>query len=382
LGTNEAGGERVDEFGRGAVEFHADGRRGPAESEAPKADPVTTGTGTVLIRLRPLRGPSPGRSAVQFRHDFLTMTDTTGHGGETMLVMNPRSGDETHAPTVRDRAALVDYEVRETEYEQHAIELAREAANAGAEEIVAVGGDGTLNEVVRGVSAADSLADVTLAVVPAGTGNDFATNIGITGIDDAFDVIATGDRRRLDLGLADGRPFLNSCVAGITAEASQETSSSLKSQFGVLAYVLTTLRMASAYTGIEISATVDAGDGGTTVWEGAAAIVLVGNGRRFSRAGSEQANLEDGLLDVAILEDVSSVDLARDHLAERLFDETGTSLTRFQTSSLDLRVDRDETATFSLDGEMLDLPSVTVRTRDRVVEMCVGDGYERPSDVE
>jgi YegS/Rv2252/BmrU family lipid kinase len=308
------------------------------------------------------------------------MTDSNLDDSATVLVMNPQSGDESHPELVRKLASQAGYEVLETEYEDHAVELAHEAAIAGVREIVAVGGDGTLNEIVQGVLAADALADVTIGVVPAGTGNDFAANIGVTGIEDAFDVIANGERRRLDLGFAEGRPFLNSCVAGITAEASNKTSASLKAQFGVLAYVITTIRMASAYPGIEISATVEDEHGETTVWEGTAAIVLVGNGRRFSTAGSEQANVEDGLLDVMILENVSSLDFAREHLAERLFDRKGDSLTRFLTSSLDLRLDRDKSATFSLDGEILDLPSVELHTQKQAVEICVGDAYE-PSPV-
>jgi YegS/Rv2252/BmrU family lipid kinase len=308
------------------------------------------------------------------------MTTESADSTETVVVMNPQSGDENHPELVRDLAAQAGYAVVETAYEDHAVELAREAAADGADEVVAVGGDGTLNEVVQGISAADALDAVTVGVVPAGTGNDFATNIGVTGIEEGFDVVANGERRRLDLGLAEGRPFLNSCVAGITAEASRQTSPSLKAQFGVLAYVITTIRMASTYPGVEISATVEDETGETTLWEGTAGIVLVGNGRRFSMEGSGQANVEDGLLDVMILENVSSFDFAREHLAERLFDREGESLTRFFTPSLDLRLDQDKSTTFSLDGEILDLPAVELRTRQRAIEMCVGDTYERPED--
>lgn len=305
------------------------------------------------------------------------MTDTTADSAETVLVMNPQSGSGDHGPAVRDRAALLGYEVWETQHEKHAVELAGSAAREGVGEIVAVGGDGTLNEVVRGVIDADALESATVGVVPAGTGNDFATNIGITGIDDAFTVLEDGDRRRLDVGLADGRPFLNSCVAGITAEASGETSSELKSRFGVLAYVLKTLQLAPEFSGIDIRASVDDGANTETVWEGAATVVLVGNGRRFALSGSEQANVEDGLFDITIIEDVDSLGLAGDRLVERILDREGDHMTRFHASALEIQIEHDDPATFSIDGEMIDLASVNLTNRSQVLEMPVGDGYER-----
>lgn len=304
------------------------------------------------------------------------MSETPADSTETVVVLNPRSGSGDHGQEVRDRAKLLGYDIQETQRENHAIELAQSAAERGADEVVAVGGDGTLNEVVRGVAAADALDDVTIGVVPAGTGNDFATNIGITGIDDAFHVLEDGERRQLDLGVADDRPFLNSCVAGITAEASGETSSALKSQFGVLAYVLTTLKMATGYSGLDISASVEDGANTETVWEGPAAVILVGNGRRFSMSGSEQANLEDGLFDITIVEETDSLGLAQDRINERLLDEQGEHLTRFLASSLEIGIKEDSPATFSFDGEMADFESVQLENNKQAVTMPVGEGYE------
>lgn len=303
------------------------------------------------------------------------MSDTAADT-ETVLVMNPLSGTGDHGQDVRDRATLSGYEVRETEHETHAIELARSAAERGADLVVAVGGDGTLNEVVCGVRAADALDSVTVGVVPVGTGNDFATNIGIRSLDDAFHVLKEGERRWLDLGLADGRPFLNSCLAGVIAEASDETSSELKSRFGVLAYLLTTLRIATEFSGIELRAAIDDGSETEAVWEGTATAVIVGNGRRFTLSGNDQANLEDGLFDVTIVEDVDALDLAQDRLEERLLDREADHLTSFLASSLDIEVEASSPATFSLDGEIVEEGSLAVRNRRQVLQMPVGDGYE------
>jgi len=304
------------------------------------------------------------------------MTETPADDTGIVLVMNPKSGSADHAETVRNRATLRGYTLEETQREHHAIQLARRAAESGASEIVAVGGDGTLNEVVKGIQAAGALTEVTVGVVPAGTGNDFATNIGITGIDQAFDVLESGEVRTLDLGIANDAPFLNSCIAGITARASHETSPGLKSRLGVLAYVVTTLQLATNFSGIELTASVGEGRESTTVWDGSATVVLVGNGRRFSMAGTEQANLEDGLLDVTIIEDAASLDLVTDRLAERLFNNEGDNLERIQASSIELSVDSDESTAFSLDGEIAELDSVELTTRHGALHMRVGEGYE------
>jgi YegS/Rv2252/BmrU family lipid kinase len=305
------------------------------------------------------------------------MTDTPVDTAETVLVMNPRSGSGDHVKDIHDRATLLGYDVQETQRENHAIELARSAAERGVDQVVAVGGDGTLNEVIRGVAAADALDTVTVGVVPAGTGNDFATNIGITDIDDAFHVLEDGKRRRLDLGIADDRLFLNSCVAGITAKASGETPSALKSRFGVLAYVITTLKMATEFSGINIRASIREGPTEETAWEGPATVVLVGNGRRFSLSRSEQANLEDGLFDVAIIEAIDSLHLAEERLVEWILDEEGEHLVRFLASSLEIEIEGASPATFSFDGEMADLESVQLSNDRRALEMAVGDGYDR-----
>jgi len=304
------------------------------------------------------------------------MTDTTSDSLETVLVVNPRSGSGDHVPAVRDRATVLGYRIEETQRENHAMKLAEAAVEDGVDEVVAVGGDGTLNEVVRGVDAADGLDSVTVGVVPAGTGNDFATNIGITDIDVGFQALEDGERRWLDLGMADGTPFINSCLAGIVAEASDATTPEMKSRLGVLAYVMNTVQLAAEFSGIELSASV-VEDGTTeTVWEGVAEVVLVGNGRRFTLSGSEQANVEDGLLDVTIVEETGSIDLLEERLQERFLGREGEHIVRLLASSLELVVHERSATSFSLDGEFIDARSLELTTRERVVRMPVGESYD------
>lgn len=299
---------------------------------------------------------------------------------ETVVVLNPISGSASHAEEVRNRAALRGYDVRETRDAGDAVTFASEAADAGASVVAAAGGDGTLNEVVRGVGRADAFDDVTVGVVPAGTGNNFAGNVGITTIDDGFAALESGERRRIDLGMAAGRPFVNSCVGGLTADASGETSAELKNRLGVLAYVLTTLRSAPAFDGLRLSVTVRDGDGAAEGWSGEAICVLVGNGRRFTARGSDQADMEDGRFEVAIIEDVSTVDLMGDAIVERLLGREALHTTRLRAPTVEITSLDNEQINFSLDGEMVRDRSLALDVRPRTLRMVVGETYEPDPD--
>jgi len=295
---------------------------------------------------------------------------------DRVLVLNPVSGDSNHAPEVRGWSTDLGYEVRETEGEGDALDLAREAVADGASVVAAAGGDGTVNEVIRGVVAADGLEQVTVGVVPCGTGNDFAGNIGLTGIEHAFEVLSDGDRRRIDLGFAGDRPFANSCISGLTAEASAQTDPEQKSRFGTAAYVLTTLRTLQSFDGIRVSVTLFEDDGRSPVWSGNAVALLVGNGRRFPPGGSTQANMEDGLLDVTVVRDTDPTSLLTDIASEAVFERETAHTTRYKVPRLDIEVQEADPIVFSLDGEIVCRRQLSLYARPRTLSIFVGEDYD------
>ncbi|RYZ41586.1 MAG: lipid kinase [Myxococcaceae bacterium] len=108
-----------------------------------------------------------------------------------------------------------------------------EAIASGARRVLVGGGDGTIS------CAAQVLMnrDVTLGVVPLGTGNDFARSLGIPDtIEAACDVIAGGYTARVDVGLVNGRPFLNAASLGLTTAIAKRLTQELKQRAGKLAY--------------------------------------------------------------------------------------------------------------------------------------------------
>ena len=294
---------------------------------------------------------------------------------ETVVVLNPESGSGTHGAAVRSHAAALGYTLTETGPDIDATTAARAAAERGVSTVVAAGGDGTVNEVVRGLRRADALDRVTLGVVPVGTGNSFAKRLAVPDIDTAFDAIESGERCRVDLGQANGRVFVNSCVAGLTADASSRTSTAMKRRLGVLAYVVTTLRTVPAFESLRLTVSVDGRDSSGPVWTGDALTVLVGNGRRFTPNRGQQANLEDGLFDVAVVEAVPVHSLLSETLFERLLGRESDYIDRFRARSLSIEVHHPETVRFSLDGEIIQARSLSVRNRPRALSVAVGEGY-------
>lgn len=310
---------------------------------------------------------------------------STGESADRVVILNPVSGSGNHAKKVRRLAAERGFAVRETEAEGDAVRLAQEVADE-ATLVGACGGDGTLNAVVRGLRAAGALDRVTVGIVPVGTGNNFAANVGVQGIEHSFDVLEDGETRRIDLGLVepptgagrsadDDHLFVNSCIGGLTADASSRTTSDAKARLGVVAYAIETLRAAAEFDGLPLSIESDGGE----QWHGEALLLLVGNARRFPESGRTQANVEDGLFEVAVVEKRPAFDLAGATVRARLLGEDAVHLRRFRTPDLNVTV-RGDATTFSLDGEMTTASELTLRTVEQVLSVRVGDAYEPTPD--
>ncbi len=176
------------------------------------------------------------------------------------------------------------------------VAFARDGALAGADTIVALGGDGTVNEVLNGLDGLDA----ALGIIPLGTANDFARQAGIPlEPDHAMDVILGRNPMRVDTAELNGRRFLNVSTAGIGAEATAETPAEAKEALGVLAYAITGVRKLAA---LETQEAHFKGPGFDQTCHFIA--FAVGNGRSTG-GGTEVtplAALDDGLLDLVIFE--------------------------------------------------------------------------------
>ncbi|KAA9398809.1 diacylglycerol kinase family lipid kinase [Haloarcula sp. CBA1130] len=293
--------------------------------------------------------------------------------GSRRCILNPASGNGEHADYVPRLMEARGFEVSETETAGDAVELGREAGRAEASEVAVCGGDGTINEVARGLDAAGHLDSVTLSVIPAGTANLLAGTIGVGDIEHGIEIADTGEKRTVDVGMAGDEPFLVSCIAGLPADASVSTSGELKERFGTLAFLLTGAQEALRFDGLDI--TIEAvGEDGPFTWSGEAACLLVGNARKFVAEGG-QANMEDGLLDVAIVEQMPTGNLVAEAIGQRLLalDTDGVTHVRADEITVD---GHGEPITFSRDGELSTHETLPLSVRETALTLRVGPGYE------
>ena len=181
---------------------------------------------------------------------------------------------------------------------------AREFANLGIERIVAVGGDGTFNEIANGILESDHRP--ALGIVPAGTGCDLPRSLGIpSSIEAALGFALTGETRPMDVGLAKTssveRHFLN--VAGLGFDAKVADRAQRKKRLSGKAAYMTALAQSLTDFGY-IDARIEAN--GHTI-ETRAVFVSVANAQYLAGGFhfAPMARVDDGLLDLAIIDDIS-----------------------------------------------------------------------------
>jgi len=221
------------------------------------------------------------------------------------LIVNPAAGRGAvgaNLPVVRSAfAAHGIYNVYESKAPGDEERLAARAVRDGVQTIVAVGGDGTCGRVANAIL--QSSADCRLAVVPAGTGNDFAKTLGVSRCspEQVADLVLREDAKKIDVGLADGHYFLNSCGFGFDASVLEATSR-VRFLKGDSVYIYSALRQLFTYRGVEMSVSSVPG-----VESGSMLMVTVSNGRWLGGAFkiAPQASVLDGKLDACFLGDTN-----------------------------------------------------------------------------
>jgi YegS/Rv2252/BmrU family lipid kinase len=231
-------------------------------------------------------------------------------------ILNPRAGVAAHRALEevrRGRPSWKDLEVRVTEGPGDARDLAREAAADGAELVLAVGGDGTLNEVAWGMMGSGA----TLGIVPVGSGNGLARTLGIPlDVRRALPVLEEAVPRRMDVGWLNDRPFLNVAGAGFdgTVGAAFHHRGRNGGRRGIVTYVRLGLAHCLSYRARRLR--IDAG--GERI-ETTAFLVAFVNGRQYGGGAmiAPRARLDDGRIELVVIEDTPRIELLLN--APRLF---------------------------------------------------------------
>lgn len=234
--------------------------------------------------------------------------------------------------------------------------LARASAAAGVDAVLAAGGDGTVNEVLNGLSG----FDVPLGIIPVGTANDFARQAGIPlDADHAMDVVLHRPPVRVDSAELNGRRFLNVSTGGVGAEATAETPVEAKESMGALAYAITGVRKLRELEPrrVRISAPGFAHEADVLLF-------AVGNARQTGGGSviTPRARITDGLLDLCLVEALPRAEFARVALRIRGGEHLDHPAVRYAQLPA-LRIAGDAPLSVNVDGEPCDARVLEYRVR-------------------
>jgi YegS/Rv2252/BmrU family lipid kinase len=241
----------------------------------------------------------------------------------------------------------------------------------GFSKVIAAGGDGTVHAIVG--SMIKYGVDVPLALLPAGTANDLAHYFSIpTSFNEMLMIAASDNCVRMDVGLANGKPFVNVLAAGALVDASQKTDPLAKNTLGLVAYYLQALSELSKIRPIPVKVTLP-----DEVIETDMNAVLILNGRGAGGFKSvvPHAVINDGLLEVMLVHNVPFVNWGPLALSLLMGQHENNKYISFYSAS-SVRIESDEDIMTDLDGEIgVPLP-VDVNVVPSRIEICVPEGWE------
>lgn len=263
------------------------------------------------------------------------------------FIMNPISGTVKKAgiPKVIESTLDKDYfdcSIAETHYAGHAAELSREAKEQGCDIVVAVGGDGTVNEVARSLVCSDT----ALGIIPCGSGNGLARHLMLpANIRKAVEVINMHTTHELDYGIINGHPFFCTCGMGFDAFISMKFAEAGKR--GPVTYLENILREGMKYRPERYEIT---DENGTSVYN--AFLVSFANASQYGNNAyiAPQASMSDGLLDMIIMEPFDILDAPQ--ISIDMFNKTLDKNAKIKTfKTRNIHVHREKEGLIHYDGD-------------------------------
>jgi YegS/Rv2252/BmrU family lipid kinase len=278
-----------------------------------------------------------------------------------LVILNPAARSERAKGTWEKILNLPGATVQRTSAPGEARKFAAWGVERGFRTVVAAGGDGTINEVVNGIVG----SDVELGILPVGTMNVFATELGLpSNLAKAWAVVREHHARRIDLVRANEQYLVQLAGVGLDAQVVQATSWNFKKNFGPLSYLISAAQIA-ARTPPKLIVEHD-----DQRLEGS--FVLIGNGRYYGGpvAFFKDARIDDGKLDVLIFKNLGYLDIAR-YLGMILMGMHTdlADVEYFQTKKV--RVSSEQEVPVEVDGEVVTRLPVTFRISSRKLKVLV-----------
>ena len=276
------------------------------------------------------------------------------------FIINPISGTQNkdHIPSLIDELldkTRFDYDVRLTEYRGHAAELTRQCAAEGRDIVVAVGGDGTVNEVARSLTHTQT----ALGVIPCGSGNGLARHLCLPmDTAKALQIINHCQIEPFDYGVINDLPFFCTCGIGFDAFISLKFAEAGKR--GPVTYVQKVLEEGLKY---KPETYILKDDTGTQSYK--AFLITCANASQYGNNAyiAPQASMSDGLMDVVIMEPFNVIEAPQ--IAIDMFSKTLNKSSRIKTfRTKHLTIHREEPGVIHYDGD----PAMTGKDIDVHVE--------------
>ena len=266
-----------------------------------------------------------------------------------IFVVNPISGTQSKKAILKwidermDRS-VYDYSIVRTEYAGHATQIAASAGEEKVDVVVAIGGDGTINEIARALVHSET----ALGIIPCGSGNGLARHLRIPMEPKAaIDIINQGNRLCIDYGKINNIPFFCTCGVGFDAFVSLKFADSGKR--GLLTYLENTLHESLTYQPETYEIENEEGTMKYKAW-----MIACGNASQYGNNAyiAPQASLTDGLMDVTIMEPFTVLDVPS--LSFQLFNKTIDQNSRVKTMrAKKIKIHRAHDGVMHFDGDPL-----------------------------
>ncbi len=289
-----------------------------------------------------------------------------------LLIRNPISGNprRQHALDL----ALDEFthagwrlDIRQTEHKGHARQIAQEAAEQGHKRIIIAGGDGSIGQVADGIVRSRK-TDVQMGVIPLGSGNVFAREMGLpyprSSQDDATvraaRIILEDNVKPLDVGIANGQAFMCWAGSGIDADVTEDVETNLafdKRKSPLKTYIRALLKQLRQFDVQHMRITVD----GQETFEGKFALVVASNIALYARylRIAPKAYLNDGYLDLLIIDSGHALPFLYTAGKILVFPAArGKRIIRRRFQHL--LVESDQPASYHLDGDPLGTTPLTI----------------------
>lgn len=288
----------------------------------------------------------------------------------TCIIANPIAGRgrvRTEWPRLERLlgAALVECDFRQTEGPGHAEVLAREAAEAGYAQVVVVGGDGTVGEALNGLAGTGT----ALGIVPVGTGNDLAHNVGIPRSPEAaVAALRNPARRRIDLGEEGERCFGVIVGVGFAADAMRQANLRRGRARGSAAILLSIVQTVAKLEPVPVRLYLD--DQEPVEAPLTALFVMntrtTGGGLMICPA----AVPDDGLLDVCLMKDIGRLDFLATLPKAYFGKHVGHPKVSFHRART-VRLEADRPLTKMFDGDLFGDAPLSARVRPAALDVLV-----------